>query len=232
MRKMIFMLAVLEVLLFGCDMTTDDFVSDEPTSAIADDQYMSEVDTARNVDYLSAVEKDIVLEMNKARTKPALYAELYIEPRLKNFNGNIYNGSLLTKEGAVAVNECVSAMKRASAVKALKTAKGLSLAAQQHSSTQSKTDQIGHTGVDGSSPFDRIKQYGTYRAAGENIAYGTKSGQEIVIQLLIDDGVSSRGHRENIMSKDFDTTGVGYANEHQRYGSMCVITYAGGYKEK
>ncbi len=190
------------------------------------------LDTARNVDYLSDIEKDVVLEMNMARTNPAMYAELYITPRIKKFNGKTYEGKLLTQEGAAVVEECAKFMAKAKPLPILKAEKGLSLAAQKHSSTQGETAQTGHTGVDGSTPFKRIEKYGTFKTAGENIAYGSNSGREIVVDLLIDDGVSSRGHRKNIMNGQFDGTGVGYTKKHKTYGSVCVITYAGGYKDK
>lgn len=192
---------------------------------------IEKLDTARNVDYLSVIEKDVVLEMNKARSNPALYAQLYLEPRIKKFSGKIYDGNFMTNEGVNAVNDCISVMKKTKTLALLIPERGLSLAAQKHSSTQGETDQTGHTGVDGSTPFTRIQKYGTYKAAGENISYGSKSGRDIVVQLLIDDGVPSRGHRKNILSKDFSSTGVGYSKQHKLYGSVCVITYAGGYSE-
>ena len=198
----------------------------------ADKWDIAKLDTARNVDYLSTIEKDVILEMNKARTNPSLYAELYITPRTKKFDGKVYNGTLMTNEGVAVVNECISYMKKAKALPVLNPEKGLSLVAQQHSSTQGETNQAGHTGVDGSTPFTRIEKCGTYKTAGENISYGAMSGRDIVVQLLIDDGVSSRGHRKNIMNKDFSSTGVGYTKKHKAYGSVCVITYAGGYIEK
>ena len=49
---------------------------------------------------------------------------------------------------------------------------------------------------------------------------------------MIDDGVKSRGHRKNIMNKDFKTTGIGFANKHKLYGCECVLDYAGEYTEK
>ena len=205
----------------------------KPASSNDDGKWnIAALDTARNVDYLSSIEKDVVLEMNKARSNPSLYAELYITPRIKKFSGKTYNGILLTQEGATVVDECAKFMAKAKPLPILKAEKGLSLAAQKHSSTQGETDKTGHTGVDGSTPFKRIEKYGTFKTAGENIAYGTNSGRDIVVDLLIDDGVASRGHRKNIMNADFDATGVGYTRKHKIYGSVCVITYAGGYKDK
>ncbi|MCR4823477.1 MAG: CAP domain-containing protein [Treponema sp.] len=217
---------------FSANMNKKSEESTSNKNLDADKWDIATLDTARNADYLSTVERDVILEMNKARTNPTLYAELYLEPRTKKFSGNIYNDTIMTKEGVKVVNECISYMKKAKALPLLNPEKGLSLAAQQHSSTQGETDQTGHTGVDGSTPFTRIEKYGTYKTAGENIDYGATSGREIVVSLLIDDGVSSRGHRKNIMNKDFSSSGVGYTKKHKTYGSVCVITYAGGYSEK
>lgn len=217
---------------FSANMNKKSEESTSNKNLDADKWDIATLDTARTADYLSTVEKDVILEMNKARTNPSLYAELYITPRTKKFDGKVYNGTLMTNEGVAVVNECISYMKKAKALPVLNPEKGLSLAAQQHSSTQGETDQTGHTGVDGSTPFTRIEKYGTYKTAGENISYGAMSGRDIVVQLLIDDGVSSRGHRKNIMNKDFSSSGVGYTKKHKTYGSVCVITYTGGYSEK
>ncbi|MBP3771154.1 MAG: CAP domain-containing protein [Treponema sp.] len=217
---------------FSANMNKKSEESTSNKNLDADKWDIAMLDTARNADYLSTVEKDVILEMNKARTNPSLYAELYITPRTKKFDGKIYDDTLMTNEGVAVVNECISYMKKAKALPVLNPEKGLSLAAQQHSSTQGETNQTGHTGVDGSTPFTRIEKYGTYKTAGENISYGAMSGRDIVVQLLIDDGVSSRGHRKNIMNKDFSSSGVGFTKKHKTYGSVCVITYAGGYSEK
>lgn len=244
MKKFVsFVLAVFATVFFSCatldklnnlsaDMNKKSEESTSQKNQDADKWDIAKLDTARNVDYLSTVEKDVILEMNKARSNPALYAELYLTPRTKKFDGKIYNGNIMTNEGVAVVNECITFMQKAKSLSVLTPQKGLSLAAQEHSSTQGETDQTGHTGVDGSTPFTRIEKYGTYRTAGENISYASKSGREIVVQLLIDDGVSSRGHRKNIMNKDFSSTGVGFTKKHKTYGAVCVITYAGGYVEK
>ena len=44
---------------------------------------LNTVDTARTVDYLSDLEKDVLLEINKARTDPRAYAALYLLPYVK-----------------------------------------------------------------------------------------------------------------------------------------------------
>ncbi len=58
------------------------------------------------------------------------------------------------------------------------------------------------------SPFDMMKQFGvTYSYAGENIAKGQKTPQEVVTAWM-----NSEGHRANILSKNFTQIGVGYYN--------------------
>lgn len=64
-----------------------------------------------------------------------------------------------------------------------------------------------HTSPTYGSPFDMIKNFGiTYRSAGENIAAGQKTPEEVVQAWM-----NSSGHRANILNKDFTHIGVGYS---------------------
>jgi len=75
---------------------------------------------------------------------------------------------------------------------------------------------------------DRLAVYGTFVAtAGENIAYGTTGGKEIVLQLIIDDGVTSRGHRDNIFKPEFKVLGS-WTHSHLTFTTETVIDYTGG----
>ncbi|XID92866.1 CAP domain-containing protein [Paenibacillaceae bacterium WGS1546] len=58
------------------------------------------------------------------------------------------------------------------------------------------------------SPFDMMKQYGiNYRYAGENIAKGQRTPQEVMNAWM-----NSPGHKKNILSPNFTTIGVAYYN--------------------
>ena len=63
----------------------------------------------------------------------------------------------------------------------------------------------GHNGTDGSSMSDRIERYGQWEGTiGENIDYGgDKEGKDVLLNLMVDDGVSTRGHRNNIFNPEF-----------------------------
>ncbi|GMO34225.1 MAG: hypothetical protein Ta2B_14720 [Termitinemataceae bacterium] len=197
---------------------------------------IDKLDTAKDADYLTGVEKDVILEMNKVRSDPKKYAELYIQTTLKYYSGKNYSVpgqiTIVTQEGASAVNSCISALSNTKGVGLLSSEKGIWLAAKDHAIDQSKTGKTGHDGSDGSNPFKRIERYGSgYKTAGENCAYGPNTGRDIVVQFLIDDGVPSRGHRKNIMNGAFTQTGVS-VQTHPQFRYCCVIDYANGYISK
>ena len=200
------------------------------------DEERKNLNTAAGANYLNSFEKELILEMNKHRQDPAGYAEKFIATIAKSYEGKIlrYPGDkpLKTKEGVSALNECVRDLKRAKSVPILYPSAGLSKAASDHVEDQSQSGRTGHIGGDRSSVKSRIERYGKWDIRiGENIAYGGKYAQQIIIYLLIDDGVNGRGHRKNMLNPDFKITGVA-SGKHPEYGSMFVMDFAGSFTEK
>ena len=64
----------------------------------------------------------------------------------------------------------------------------------------------------------------------ENIAYGRHTAREIVLALIVDDGVRGRGHRKNIFNPTYNVAGAAYGS-HARFGSVCSIDFASGCAE-
>ena len=62
-----------------------------------------------------------------------------------------------------------------------------------------------------------MNRYGTVNGGGENCAYGRSNGIEIVMGLFVDDGVSSRGHRSNLVNGNFKFAGS-FTGPHKDYG--------------
>lgn len=77
--------------------------------------------------------------------------------------------------------------------------------AQKHSTDMAVQNYFGHDNKVGKSPFDRMKDDGiTFKAAGENLAYGQSSS------IFAHEGLmNSPGHRENILLKTYSHLGVG-----------------------
>jgi uncharacterized protein YkwD len=191
---------------------------------------------AESASYLSVLENNIILHLNMARTDPSRYSQEFISPRIPFYNNNMYlepGGpenfiGLKTQEGVNAVYEAAEVMKSTKPLGLLKANKKLTLAAQYHAMDQSKSGGVGHVSQNGSTLKNRIERYGKWQhTIGENIIYGANSGIDVVVELLIDDGVKSRGHRTNILQNDFKVVGVACA-KHPSYGSICVMDFAGG----
>src|SRR6056297_407975 len=94
------------------------------------------VNTVEDATYLSTIEKQIVIELNKVRTKPKKYAELYLETMRGLYRGNILQSpgeiAIRTNEGVAALNECISVLKQTEPIEVLETTKGIHLAAKVH----------------------------------------------------------------------------------------------------
>jgi len=184
--------------------------------------------------YLSPVEREVLNELNLARTNPKRYAEFLSEMR-PYFNGNQLERPgeliLLTREGVAAVDEAISFLHSTAPLSDLIASRGLSLAAKTHVKDQ-QNGAMGHTGSDGSQPWDRMNRYGTWQdKVAENISYGGNSTRGVVIQLIVDDGVPGRGHRVNMFDPEYRFVGVG-CGSHARLRDMCVMDFAARYSER
>lgn len=191
------------------------------------------IDTTSGAEYLTSAEAAIIIEINMARTDPAAYASNFLEPIRAYYRGRLlqYPGEIAiqTNEGIRALDECIRALEKSSPSSPLVPNKGLTLAARDHANDQARTGQTGHMGSDGSSPFTRMNRYGKWDTlAGENIGYGHSQTRRIVTSLLIDDGVTSRGHRKNLLDRSFNVIGTA-VEPHMVYRSMCVIDLAESY---
>ncbi len=63
-----------------------------------------------------------------------------------------------------------------------------------------------------------------YVQVAENCSYGYEQAIDIVISLLIDEGIKSLGHRKNMLSKEFNSVGVAI-RPHRKYRINCVIDF-------
>lgn len=172
------------------------------------------------------LEYQVVLELNKCRTNPSQYAEEVLEPFLNRIQGNLFEiGDEIYRlqEGRPAVEEAIVALKSTEAMGPLAWSDTLYQVADDHCKTQGQTNHVGHTRENGESLGEIFHRFGI-GGYGENIDYGFNEAQMIVVLLLVDDGVPSRGHRENILTPHFNRVGVS-CGPHKGYQYMCVMDF-------
>jgi uncharacterized protein YkwD len=194
--------------------------------------YSNDVDEAN---YLSPLEKAVVREINLARTAPKDYAS-FLEQFKKYYHDKLINlpneTPIKTKEGVGALMEATRFLRSTKPVPLLKLSKGMSWGAKDHMKDLGLSGGSQHRGSDSSQPWDRVNRYGTWqKVIGENISLGHDRARNIVMSLIIDDGVPHRGHRKNLFNSDFRVIGVA-CGEHPNYKTICVITFAGEYIER
>ena len=107
------------------------------------------------------------------------------------------------------VLDLVNAERTKRGISALTLDSNLSSVATKKSQDMVNKNYFDHTSPTYGSPFDMMKQFGiSYRTAGENIAKGQKTPQEVVTAWM-----NSEGHRKNILNPNFTNLGVGIAKD-------------------
>jgi hypothetical protein len=212
------------------------FLTGAPEKLQDETPWPAELNTAKEAVYLDKLEKDVIFELNKVRSNPKRFAEEYLVELRASYEGRTltYPGRtpINTTEGVFPLNECIEVLKKTDQLAVLQPAEGLARAAYYLAEDQKKHGGIGHIAKNGATPKNRIERYGFWdKCSAEDITYGSFEARQIVIALLIDDGVPDRGHRKNVLDPCFRFAGVSFGG-HPTYRSMCVIDYAGEYKTK
>lgn len=168
---------------------------------------LSSANSAANTDYLTQEEKDIFLYSNLARMYPQKFYQLFkdfaiSEGRSADLAGNKYYSSLAKElksrdaQPTIYPDEVMYDLARCWA------------------------EESGEKGLVGHDRESCPRGY-----AGENCAYGYATGLEIVMQLLIDEGIEDYGHRENLLYPDW--RGMGAAiRTHKDYRFCAVQNFA------
>jgi uncharacterized protein YkwD len=171
-------------------------------------------------------ELQLLMELNSARAEPAAYMNGLREYR-GFFHANLlrYPGSaadIATEEGVKVVDETIAYLGKQAPLSQVQPSLLLQAAAADHLADQARTGQIGHVGSDGSSPRVRVQRRGGGIYVAEIIAYGSVDAADAMRQLVVDDGVADRGHRQIIYSGELRYAGVA-CGPHPVFRTMCVI---------
>ena len=158
-----------------------------------------------------------------------------LEKMAANFDGLTLkrpdrNFDIPTKEGVAVVNETIEYIKNYKPDPAhpdLEWSEELWKAARDHALDIGPNSLMSHTGSDGSSITERIERYCKILSSwGENIAYGFDNALNVLIFLIIDDGIPCRGHRENIFNRTFRFHGC-FTASHNFFRISTVLDFLG-----
>lgn len=174
---------------------------------------LESANTAKDVDYLTDDEKQVIMLCNLARCNGPKFTKTYLDKWLERKTKNEYTRSLYED------------LSKISKLPMLKPNEILYSTATKHAIDMGVTGQQGHNSSDGTSFGKRVmKAYGPH-LIGENCSYGVQNPEDIVILLLIDDGVKSLGHRKNILNEQFNEIGVSIKPHKSIYKYNSVLDF-------
>lgn len=124
---------------------------------------------------------------------------------------------------AEAVLQLVNAEREKQGLKPLTLSDKLTNIATMKSKDMADKGYFDHNSPTYGSPFQMLQDFGVhYSAAGENIAAGQRTPEQVMQSWM-----NSSGHRANILNKNFDTIGIGYY-EGGSYGVYWTQLFTGG----
>ena len=176
-----------------------------------DAQVVRELNTAGEEEYLNEEEKKVILFMNMARHDGPLFARTFLDVYVKE---NQVNNTSYLKSLRKDLNKAEGLMP-------LRPERDLTAVAQEHALKSGQKGQVGHQ--DFNKRFEPLLG-NPYMQVGENCSYGFETAIDIVLSLLIDEGVKDKGHRQNILSEDFNSVGVAL-RPHKTYRVNCVMDF-------
>jgi uncharacterized YkwD family protein len=116
------------------------------------------------------------------------------------------------------VIDLTNEQRRKNGLQNLQPDTALSNVAQEKSNDMQAKKYFSHTSPTYGSPFDMMRDFGvTYQSAGENIAMGQQSAEEVVNAWM-----NSEGHRKNILSPNFTHIGVGHTGSGNYWTQMFI----------
>ena len=153
-----------------------------------------------------AKEKTTPVTNNNKTKAPSNSNNQQVEAPVKTPSKNV---SQSVSEFEKQVVDLTNAERAKAGLKPLEMHSPLMNVAHAKSADMAENNYFSHTSPTFGSPFDQIKSAGiSYRSAGENIAQGQRTPQQVVQAWM-----ESPGHRQNIMNANFTHIGVGFVED-------------------
>ena len=181
-----------------------------------------------HIDY-EQIEQDVFNCHNDIRTNPFSYISK-LKDLIPYFKDKIYHhpleDAITTYEGTEAIEEATQYLKSLKPMRSLKYSEEISKACRDHITDIGSKGLTGHIGSDGSNITDRLEKYCEWDGiVAENLDFGFKEASNIVMNMIMDDGVKERCQRGIIFSNEFNYIGIG-VGPHKIFGIGVVVGYA------
>jgi hypothetical protein len=187
-----------------------------------------------NINY-QKIEQEIFKLQNEIRKDPQSYVEK-LENSLKFYQNNILSREneipIPTYEGVEAVKDAITFLKNQQPVPELAYSKEMSLSCKDLINDIGPKGLVSHEGIENKNLYNRLEKYCDWDGAiAENLDFGFKIPENIIMNMVIDDGDENRYQRKNLFYPDFRYVGIG-VGPHREYGICVVIEYAYNIREK
>ncbi len=160
--------------------------------------------------------KQILEEINFARTNPTEYVKTRLEPLLTDE----------TDETQKAIKELIRKMLGMPAQSPMIYVRTLENAAKEWVRSQSSTADTAYD----QNWEARIGKYCMWNGGSESLYFGSANPENMVREMLIDAENPSRSRRENILSRVYTHIGAA-TGVHAKYEGICLIEFVGDYLE-
>lgn len=169
--------------------------------------------TAEKVGIISNTEKEIICLCNLARADGEKF-------------WNVFLSSRIADQDSKNVESLKADLFKTKNIAPLRLDAGLCKAAAAHAEDMGNTGKIGSNSSTGTPYTERIlKYYGSdSKIVGENCVYGNESAEDIVIQMLVDEGMPQHPHRFNILSPIWKSVGVA-TRQHKSWQWNTVLDF-------
>lgn len=174
------------------------------------DEEMAAANTSKDVEQLTLEEREVIKYLNLARLYPRKFADLEVA---NYYGGEKHGNPSMFSDNRLTLMAELYAMKPCGA---LVYEPALIAEARCLADEQSKNGEIGHQ------RHNCAKTHG-----GECCGYGYSRGSEIVVGLLIDDGVEGLGHRAICLDAGYGSVAVAIDN-HPVFEYGAVLDFAWG----
>jgi uncharacterized protein YkwD len=185
----------------------------------------------------NSIQISLYRELNKLRQDPRSYIP-YIEAQMKLIKKNNIlkkndsNLQIQTIEGKSAYEEAILFLEEQEPVEPLTKEIKLSYAAQDLVKDIGERGVVSHQDKNGLYTSERIEKYCEWDfCANEVIEVSSKNPQDILVSLLVDDGLRDRPDRRALFQNIYNYVGIA-CGSHIEYEIVTVFVFAGGIRQK